>query len=72
MGEDDGESKTVGVRVSCAMKPPERYLQEDEVYRFARLKLLRNLVGPGTMSYKSNNAGKTQLVRPTKKMKKSV
>ena len=32
---DNGENDTVGVRVLCAMKPPERCLQEDEVYRFA-------------------------------------
>jgi hypothetical protein len=42
----------VGVRVSCAIKPPEQCLQEDDVYRFARLRSLRNLVGPGMILYK--------------------
>jgi hypothetical protein len=55
MGEDNGGSDNVGIRVSCAIKPPERCLQEDEVYRFARLKSLRNLVGPGTISYEKND-----------------
>jgi hypothetical protein len=55
MGEDNGESNSVGIRVSCAIKLPERCLQEDEVYRFARLKSLRNLVGPGTISYKKKD-----------------
>jgi hypothetical protein len=38
LGEEGSESKSVGVRVSCAIRPPERCLQGDEVYRFARLK----------------------------------
>jgi hypothetical protein len=53
LGEDGLENKSVGVRVSCAIRPPERCLQGDEVYRFARLKSLRNLVGPGAMSYEN-------------------
>jgi hypothetical protein len=45
--EDDFNDDTVGVRVTCAIRPPERCLQNDDVYRFARLRSIRNLVGPG-------------------------
>jgi hypothetical protein len=45
--EDDFNDGTVGVRVTCAIRPPERCLQNDDVYRFARLRSIRNLVGPG-------------------------
>jgi len=48
-GEEDDESG--GIKVSCAIRPPERCLQEDNVYRFARLRSLRNLIGPGSIAY---------------------